>query len=372
MIIKSLYPHIYSIPGVLTRRPVIPFKPDIKVPKDFTQRAMQIQQYDFELSRFILKAEDLAEIIFDSYSSNVHWSTKLEGNPLTEDEVRRITRETMTEMERKEAPNGPSQEIVNHLGVLSGSDNFRLPWDKIKFQKMHRQLLFNTTTSGTIGAYRTSEGVIQENDGTAVFYATPPDAVDGHMDYLFDWINNYASAYHPVVSATIMFHEFESIHPFSDGNGRMGRTLFHLYLQQNGLPNSYLCKVDENVLRDKESYYQLLAYTDHSKSYTELIDYMSDCILRSYSNAVEYLRSKDLLSSGMDELKKRLIIKGKNAGDWFRASEAYSWIDGRSEQTVRVHLKELCDDGIFERRGNTKSLEYKFKDPLESYFKKKS
>lgn len=372
MTIKSLYPHIYSIPGVLTRRPITPFKPEVKVPKEFTQRAMRIQQYDFELSRFILKAEDLAEIIFDSYSSNVHWSTKLEGNPLTEEEVRRITRETMTETERKEAPNGPSQEIINHLGVLSGSENYRLPWDKWKIQGMHRQLLSNTTFSGTIGAYRTGEGVIQENDGTAVYYATPPDAVEGQMDYLFDWINNYSSAFHPVVSATIMFHEFESIHPFSDGNGRTGRTLFHLYLQQNGLPNSYLCKVDENVLRDKEAYYQLLAYTDHSKSYTELIDYMSDCILNSYSDAVEYLRSKDLLSSGMDELKKRLIIKGKNAGNWFRASEAYSWIDGRSEQTVRVHLKELCDEGIFERRGNTKSLEYKFKDPLESYFKKGS
>ncbi|HUT27094.1 MAG TPA: Fic family protein [Methanomassiliicoccales archaeon] len=355
---------------MITRRPLTPFKPDVKVPSEFKQRIMQIQQYDFELSRFVLKAEDLSEIIFNSYSSNVHWSTKLEGNPLTEDEVKRITRDTMTETTRTEAPNGPTQEIINHLGVLSGSANYRLPWDENKIQALHRQLLSNTNYSGLTGSYRVSEGVIQENDGTAVFYATPPDAIKGQMDYLIDWINNYSTAYHPVVSATIMFHEFESIHPFSDGNGRTGRSLFHLYLQQNGLPNSYLCKVDENVLKDKESYYQLLAYTDYSKSYSELIDYMSDCILNSYSDAVEYLKTKDLMSSGLNELSKRLIIKGKNTNGWFKASDAYSWIDGRGEQTVRAHLNELCEDDIFEKRGYTKSLEYKFKDPLESYFAK--
>lgn len=371
MIIKSLYPHVYSIPGVITRKPMVPFKPDVKVPNEFKQRMMQIQQYDFELSRFILKAEDLTEIILDSYSSNVHWSTKLEGNPLTEDEVKRITKETMTGTKKIEAPDMPTQEIINHLGVLSGSANYRLPWNEEKILALHRQLLSNINPSGTIGAYRVGEGVIQENDGTVVFYAAPPDGIKGQMDYLFQWVNDYSTAYHPVVSATIMFHEFESIHPFSDGNGRTGRTMFHLFLQQNGLPNSYLCKVDENVLKDKETYYQLLAFTDYSRSYTELIDYMSECILSSYSDAVDYLKSKDLMSSGLDELKKRLIIKGKNADGWFKASDAYSWIDGRSDQTIRNHLNELCEDGIFEKRGNTKSLRYRFKDPLELYFNKK-
>ncbi|MHC1680773.1 MAG: Fic family protein [Methanomassiliicoccales archaeon] len=355
---------------MIERRPRVPFKPDIIVPREFKERIKQIQQHDYELSRFILKAEDLAEIIMDAYASNVHWSTKFEGNPLSQDEVKRITRETMTETSRGEEPNGPTQEVINHLGVMSGSDKYRIPWDENKICSLHKSLLSNTNYSGTIGSYRTGQGVIEDNDGTPVFYATPPEAIIGQMNYLYEWINTYSGAYDPVVSATIMFHELESIHPFSDGNGRTGRTLFHLYLQQNGLANSYLCKVDINVLKDKEAYYQLLAYTDYKKSYTELIDYMSECILESYSEAVEYLRTKDLMSSGLDENKKRLIIKSKAVKGWFKVADAYPWIDGRTQQTTRNHLNELCDEGILEKRGNTKSLEYKFKDPLESYFNK--
>jgi len=370
MIIEPPYQHIYSIPRVLTRRPIVPFRPDIVVPREFNERFLQIQQNDYELSRFILKAEDLSEIIMDAYASNVHWSTKLEGNPLSQDEVKRITRDTMTETRRCEEPSGPTQEVINHLGVMAGISNFLLPWNKEKLCTLHYALLTNTKYTGTIGAYRSGQGVIEDNDGTPVFYATPPDAIDGQMDYLLEWINKYSTAYNPVVSATIMFHEFESIHPFEDGNGRTGRTLFHLYLQQNGLANSYLCKIDENILKEKETYYQLLAYTDYSKSFTELIDYMSERILGSYSEAVQYLKTKDLMSSGLDETKKRLIIKSKSVKGWFKPTEAYSWIDGRTDQTIRTHLNDLCSDGILEKKGNTKSLEYKFKDPLESFLNK--
>ena len=360
----SSNPKIFNIPRVIRRKPKAPFMPRIKIDPALRDRFKAIKEFDFEFQRFILKDEDYAKIIQEAYASNVHWSTKIEGNPLSEDEVRRITRESFSGS-GSDVPNGPSQEVINHLAILVIPEAFSLPWGEGVFRRINHNLLRNTETKVEIGKYRTGEGTILENDGTAVYYATPPEAISGQLDLLLDWINNYSAAYEPIVSATVLFHEFESIHPFADGNGRTGRTLFHLYLQLNGLQNSHLCKVDKQVLANKASYYQLLAYTDYSESYDELIDYMSDAILSSYRDTYEELKSKDLLSSGMDEIEQRILVMAKNRGDWFSPSTAYSWVDCRSEQTVRNHLNRMCDDNILEKKGHTNSVLFRFRNPLD-------
>jgi Fic family protein len=364
----SSNPKIFEIPRMISRKPKSPFMPKIRIDPLLKERFQSIKELDYEFQRFILKEEDYSQIVQDAYASNVHWSTKIEGNPLSEDEVKRITRESFSGS-GKERPIGPAQEVINHLAILIMPDTFKLPWDAEVFKRVNHGLLFNIGTEIEGGKYRTGEGTILDSDGTVAFVATPPAAIIGQTALLLDWINNYSAAYEPLVSATVMFHEFESIHPFPDGNGRTGRTLFHLYLQLNGLLNSHLCKVDQKVLSNKTAYYQLLAYTDYKENYDELIDYMSDAILSSYRDTHEELKRKDLLSSGMEEIEKRLLVMAKNLGAWFRPSDAYSWVDCRSDQTVRNYLNKLCEEKILEKKGHTNSVMFRFRNPFEGWKK---
>jgi Fic family protein len=343
------------------------FNPKITVSKEFGPRVRKILELDMELDRYILSATDHLDLLTEVYASNIYWSTSLEGNPLSEDEVRIVTRDTLSG-NMKESRNGPVQEVINHLICLHSPDAFCLPWSDPTICALNYLLLKGTGSSSTIGRYRDEPAMVGEPlTGEEHFIPAPPEWIPKEMSQLIQWTNDQALVYEPIIAATVMSHEFESIHPFADGNGRTGRSLFHLYLQQRALKNSHLCKIDHKLLENKNLYYDLLAYTDQTGSYEELIELVSIAVLKSYEEAQEALSKKDLLSAGLDEASKRLLIKAKARKGYFSRKEAASWVDGMSEQTVGKRLNELEEMGALESTGQTRAKRYRMKDPLANF-----
>jgi len=344
----------------------VPFSPSITVPEDYPVRTRRIKELDFEMDRFILTEKDYLDRVIDAYSSNVHWSTMLEGNPLTEEQVRKITLSTFGDgVISGELPAGPKQEIINHLTHLAFPEQFRPPWDHSDIQGLHDFLLKGTGARFKKGTYRTTDNAVRDSSGTETFIPCPKGKVNEEMESLLRWMNHAGPAYDSIAAATVFFHEFESIHPFSDGNGRTGRCLFHLFLQNVDLPNSHLCKIEHQLLADSELYYRILAYTDESGSYRELIDLVSGAILRSYEEALRTLSKKDLLSSDLDEVSKRVLKMAKRNGEWFSVNGAANWVSGSGYQTVRNKLNHLVDIGALKMKGNTQSRRYRVRNPLE-------
>ena len=341
----------------------VPFLPRISVPEGFAPRSRRIKEMDLDLDGFILTDKDYMELVIDAYASNVHWSTKLEGNPLKEEEVRRITKATFGGAV-EEKPAGPKQEIINHLIHLINPGRFALPWDRASILLLHRYLLRGTGTRIRLGEYRKKEVAIRTDTGQETFIPAPPGSIAEEVDSLLEWVNEKAPAYDPVVASTVMFHEFESVHPFEDGNGRVGRSLFHLYLQNTGLPNSHLCKIESQLLADEELYYQLLAFTDESASYRELIDLVSGAILKSYEITHLALSKKDLLSSSLDETSKTLLRMAKRRSDWFSIDEASRWVESVGAQTIRNKLNDLSSMGAMEKKGRTRACRFRIQDPM--------
>ena len=303
-----------------------------------------MKELDQEFDRFILRADDYLDLIVDAYSSNIHWSTALEGNPLSENEVRKVTRATLTG--RVEHPGGPSQEIINHLVNVYVPMQFQLPWDKETLCDVNSLLLEDTGNKARAGALRTQLAYVGDQaTGEVHFRPAPPQDVEEEIGSLLHWVNNEAPIYNPIIAASVMFHEFESIHPFEDGNGRTGRCLFHLYLKHMALKNSHLCKIDHKMIEDRELYYDLLGYTDQEGSYREFLDFVSIALLNSYEEAHRSLMSKDLLSSSLDETSKQLLIGARRHKGYFSIKEARTWTDTLSDQTIAKRLRELEAEG---------------------------
>ncbi|MBN2231044.1 MAG: Fic family protein [Candidatus Thorarchaeota archaeon] len=342
-----------------------PFIPMINVGTAYRDRINEIRRFDFEFDRFILSADDYGKLIEDAYASNVHWSTKLEGNPLTEQETAKITSDTFSGTLIRERPFGPFQEIVNHLihGIFPEISSF--PWTHEKIEFLNFILLWNTGANTKMGEYRKNHCSVKTSTGMEIFIPAPPEHVREEMGFLLDWVNHQAPAYDPIAGATVFFHEFESVHPFEDGNGRTGRSLFHLLLQELGLRNSNLCKIDCYILKDSELYYQLLAYADYTGSYAELIDFFSYSILKSYEDAQKRLSQMDLINSGLDEISLRILRKSKERQKWFTLKEATEWVGEVGDQTVRSRLNELVEMSVLERIGQTRATRYRLRDPLD-------
>ncbi len=93
---------------------------------------------------------------------------------------------------------------------------------------------------------------------TATFIPPQPQLVDQYMSNLEKYINNPKDSLHPLVRVAIIHAQFETIHPFLDGNGRIGRILIPLYLYDVNLidyPNLFISEVLE---KDKHKYYRML------------------------------------------------------------------------------------------------------------------
>ncbi|MBI5000139.1 MAG: Fic family protein [Euryarchaeota archaeon] len=338
------------------------FNPLVRVPPGFQETALRVRHLDSELDRFVLTAKDLFDLVADAFSVNVHYSTEIEGNPLPLEEVKRITRNTFRGM-REPKPDAPMQEIINHLSTWLMPGYYKLPWARQKIIDTHKFLVGHDPRSDP-GAFRTDDRSVQNDEGIEFFIPAPMERIETEMDWLLRWINEYSTGYDPLVSGPLIFHEFESIHPFKDGNGRTGRTLFHAYLNNSGLPNASLCKIEQHLLGNKQLYYDILAWTDKQLEYTDLIDYMSQAILESYEEAVELFSGKDILSKEMNETARRLIIRAKKEGDWFSVTDAVKWIGGLSSETVRLRLNEFVEMGVLEADGHTRSKRYHYSNPL--------
>ncbi|MCL1984384.1 MAG: Fic family protein [Methanomassiliicoccaceae archaeon] len=339
----------------------VPFAPQIKLSAVYRKAFMNILEMDRKLNEVILSAGDYLDLINDAYSSNIHWSVSTEGNPLTLREVRRISTSFFKDDNWDEKRDGPTQEILNHLYSYLRGDPYKLPWDKDTIRSIHRTITENTGIHGTPGEFRrTGAELIDEKDGFVYMIPCPEKSIEEETDSLLDWLRT--SPYDAVVTAAVFFHEFESIHPFTDGNGRTGRTSFHILIQEFGLKNAKLCRFEEEILRPRNTYYDLLGYTDATSDYEPLLNYFVGSLEKAYENASKVFDAKNVLKN-MDESSKAIAIRSKKEG-WFTISDAARWIPSLGEQRVRHKLNGLVDMDVIEKEGKTRSTRFRFKDPL--------
>ena len=349
----------------------VPFAPDLLVPSGYLAKVKEISHLDHELDRFILSQSDYLELVSQAVASNVHESVRLEGNPLSAQVVRRLTRDSLRQgggVRASRVQSQHHQEILNHLLVWRVPGPLHSEWTPMTLHQIHRFLFEQGEVVDAPGEFRGGQNVPSEvvtDEGQIIFITAPAGAVEEELTSLCRWLARSGAALFPVVAAAVFFHEFESIHPFNDGNGRVGRTLFHSYLQLYGLRNAHLCMIEQELAgSDPELYYRILGWTDASGSYTELIDYFVDGVLAAYRKANRRLAKRNLLSSQLDETAKRLLIRAKQEREWFTIKQASSWVSGRSTQTIRNHLNSLVKAGALLSRGKTVAKRYRFADPF--------
>jgi Fic family protein len=112
-------------------------------------------------------------------------------------------------------------------------------------------------------------GTTLKNPRTNEIIYTPPDGeplLRGLLDNLFDWVNKDDDI-HPIIKAAILHYQFESIHPFTDGNGRTGRIMVVLYLVEQGLLTAPVLFLSGEILRARGEYYSLLQSTRQSNNW---------------------------------------------------------------------------------------------------------
>lgn len=135
---------------------------------------------------------------------------------------------------------------------------------------------------GNTGGFRSTPGTELRNDRTGETVYVPPQdqrEITGHMSALERFINDDdACALDPLIKMAIMHHQFESIHPFPDGNGRIGRILNVLYLTKSGLLDTPILYLSRAITRNKNEYYRLLQSVRDNGTWEEWVIFMLNAV----------------------------------------------------------------------------------------------
>ena len=203
-------------------------------------------------------------------------SLKIEGTQATLDGV------LVNQVEPNKRDNNV-KEVLNYIEASEiGCARLRRgDFDRELFCEIHKTLLSGSVrknSKGTIGAYRTDQNYIGRNEGELVYTPPKPEEVPGLMDNLIAYINEDDQKMRSLLRIAIIHAQFETIHPFDDGNGRVGRILIPLYLYvKNEIPLPYFF-ISEALERDKLKYYKLLMDTREPGRWNEWIRFFLETV----------------------------------------------------------------------------------------------
>jgi len=206
----------------------------------------------------------------------IHSSLQIEGNTLTEEQIT-----ALIENKRIIGPKKDVAEVVNAIKVYEKLEAFKFNAEK-SFLKAHHLLMNGLIDSA--GKYRTKGvGIVK---GDKVEHIAPPaENVPFLMKDLFEYLNDPEEL--TVIKSCVFHYEMEFIHPFLDGNGRMGR-LWQTLILRSEYPVFEFLPFETLISQTQEEYYKALSLSDKNGKSTIFIEYMLDVINKSLENLLNY------------------------------------------------------------------------------------
>ena len=246
------------------------------------------REHDYDVAFFVnelaaaSKNLGILEAKIDSYQFNSILIPMLQRKEAVSSMYIEGTQTTITDVLKSEINPQPDDEklrieVSNHMQALAyGADYLRMGKFSHSFmKKLHEYMMTGIIAPGlekTLGKYKQKDNQIKSSTGAIVYI--PPSATETkkYMDELISFMNNETDGLNPLIKSAMIHAQFESIHPFSDGNGRIGRVLVSLYLYKAKVINFPFFYISEAINMDKAVYYRMLT-DSRTNSLDEWIKY---------------------------------------------------------------------------------------------------
>lgn len=219
------------------------------------------------------------------------------------------------QLNKKDNKRKETEEIVNYIHALNYGISLldKLPISIRYMKEIHKELLKNVRGSNkNPGELRSSQNWIGPL-GCNLFNATYiPPSIDKMKECLYD-LENYINSdnnIEPLIKIALIHYQFETIHPFLDGNGRLGRLLIPLYLKETKFLNDPLIYISLYFKENRNEYYSLLNDVRFKGKYEEWVKFFLKGIIAMSSSSIETIKNISELSFEINY--KISLIKYKN------------------------------------------------------------
>jgi Fic family protein len=270
----------------------------------------------------------------------IHSSLSIEGNTLSEEQITAIVENKRVIGSRKDIT-----EVVNALAVYQSLNTFKYNSQR-DFLKAHQMLMDNLVESP--GKYR-NKGVGIVKGSKVAHLAPPAENVTYLMKNLFYYLNDKNEL--TLIKSCVFHYEMEFIHPFIDGNGRMGR-LWQTLILMKDFPVFEFLPFETLISKNQAAYYKALSTSDKEGESTKFIEFLLSII---------DLSLHELLQNSTPKLKDkdRILLFIENVSDDFTRKDYLDYFKNLSSATASRDLKTAVKEGLIEKFGDKNSTTYK-------------
>jgi Fic family protein len=318
----------------------------MKPPYEITNKILALYGQITEalgICQSILLVKPEAKLRKQNRIKTIHSSLAIEGNTLNIEHVTALIENTHVV--------GPKKDILEVQNAIRAYDqlNDYKPKQLNDFLKAHYALMNGLVNNP--GKFRKSQvGILK---GKEVAHIAPGyDMVPGLMNDLFEYLKNDNDL--EIIKSCVFHYEMEFIHPFEDGNGRMGR-YWQTRLLMNVNPIFEFVPIEKVIRDNQEEYYKVLEISDSSGTSTAFIEFMLNVINKSLRDTITES------APATSDYTKRVEYALSQLNDWFDRKEYLQICKGISTATASRDIKQLLQDGLVESSGSGRMMKYRKK-----------
>lgn len=267
----------------------------------------------------------------------IHGSLAIEQNTLTLEQVTAVLNGR-----RVLAPPKDIAEVKNAYEIYERLDQLD-PYSVDDLLTAHGVMTRGLTEES--GVFRSRPVGVVDQEGRIVHFGTLPQYVPGLVSELLTWTKN--SDLHMLIRSCVFHYEFELIHPFTDGNGRIGR-LWHALLLSQWNPAFAWLPVESIIHDHQQEYYQAINASNDAGESTQFIEFMLSVIHASLMEAVNVRDEMSDAARGKSALRWQKIERYLQTHEVIQNADVQR-LCGVSPATANRILKKLTADGKLTR-----------------------
>jgi Fic family protein len=349
--------------------------------KNWPEFKFESASIDKELLRFMLKAGELKGILSalpkDISTETIVQIMVTEAIKTSEIEGEIINRIDVMSSIRKNLGLHISQEpkdknaIGLSLLLIDVRNTYKQPLTESKILEWHKLLMGNNKTIHA-GQWRKGNAPMQVISGSAsnpkIHYEAPPSkTISKEMKRFIEWYNT-SEISSPIIKAAVAHLYFESIHPFEDGNGRIGRAIAEKALSQ-GFDNPIMFSISKSIEENRSNYYKELQLAQQKLEITKWIEWFASIIIFAQDDAektIQFTIKKmkffdkydKILNDRQKKVINRILEEGVNGFKGGMNAKKYISITDTSKATATRDLQELAAMNVFVIKGLGRSTSY--------------
>ena len=313
------------------------FEPIYGISSQIARDLMRIEAARQAVADLPMNERVLAGLRQSARLVSTHYSTQIEGNRLTQDQVEQVLVHGghIRQRERDEA------EVKGYYAALDHADSYAADHSKITeayIRKLHALVMAGGKTRCRPTPYRDGQNVIRDAASGRIVYM-PPEAADVPtlMKSMVAWINRHIADVPIPIVAAVAHYQFATIHPYYDGNGRVARLLTNTVLHQHGYGVHGIYNLEEYYAQNLHDYYAALDVGEGHNYYMGRAE--SDI-----TGWVEYFMAGMATSFEAVREKMQQSASAGSRSDWIRSLDARQRkVLGLSDEWTEITTSQIAE-----------------------------